>query len=752
MSFFVNPLYLWMAPLIAAPIIIHLLNRIRYRRVKWAAMEFLLTSERRAVRRAKLQQLLLMALRMLLLAMALGALLQPIFRGRLAALLGGSRQVAIMIDGSASMSATGTSQGDRFRASVKLACDGLESVGKETKAIGAVFSEDIDWKLDKPLASVKYVKDMFQSEERTDGSGNVPNAIRSAAQKLALEDRGGLIWILTDMQETSWHTTDTGAWEGVRAALAAAGDPRILVTQVGAKPRFNLAIEGVEMRPSVVVAGDTPSLYVRVRRYGQVAEAPRVVAEVDGMRQGSSPIAEFDAAGDGADSDVVSVRIRLDKLTEGAHGVKLSLTLGAVGARVDQFPADNDYYCVVRTGGRMPLLLVDGVPNADPFLSGTGFLALALESPSDDPAARSPFAPNVQRASDLARIPISGAAVILAEVPRLAADDLERIRKFVRDDGGLLIVFLGENAQRRAWNADDILGVKIDQTVRADPEEPFTAETVESAKQLIGSLDEHGLASVTIKRMFALKRREDGTANVEDILITNEGLPLLVRSHYGHGSVFTFAVSARDDTSNLPFTKAWVPLLHALISRHILETSIGLSHKTLRTLHVEMPDGMTRIRLPLTDEDLDGELDPGQEQGTFITPTLDTSAAGAPFSNTSRAGIYMAFPTQRGQKGVPVAALNPPVEESSPDLVDEEQVRDLLKGHAVLFEHAGTGLGAATATGGERTSSNGFPLAVAAILFLLAETVLAWHIGRPTRSLPGESARGGGDPAARAHL
>src|ERR1700726_4340524 len=67
MSFFLNP---WTmvagAGLVSAPVIIHLINRIRFRRVKWAAMEFLLKAQKRMRRRKILEQLLLLLLRCLL--------------------------------------------------------------------------------------------------------------------------------------------------------------------------------------------------------------------------------------------------------------------------------------------------------------------------------------------------------------------------------------------------------------------------------------------------------------------------------------------------------------------------------------------------------------------------------------------------------------------------------------------------------------------------------------------------------------
>ena len=51
-------------PLIAVPILIHLINLRRQQRIRWAAMQFLLESQRRNRRWILLKQLLLLATRM----------------------------------------------------------------------------------------------------------------------------------------------------------------------------------------------------------------------------------------------------------------------------------------------------------------------------------------------------------------------------------------------------------------------------------------------------------------------------------------------------------------------------------------------------------------------------------------------------------------------------------------------------------------------------------------------------------------
>src|SRR5215470_3675378 len=70
-SLFLNPIFFWVGiGAISAPIIIHLINRMRFRRIRWAAMEFLLKSQKRNRRRLIIEQLILLALRCALVALA----------------------------------------------------------------------------------------------------------------------------------------------------------------------------------------------------------------------------------------------------------------------------------------------------------------------------------------------------------------------------------------------------------------------------------------------------------------------------------------------------------------------------------------------------------------------------------------------------------------------------------------------------------------------------------------------------------
>src|SRR5277367_5562932 len=87
--------------LVASPILIHLINRMRFKRIRWAAMEFLLKSQKRNRRRLIIEQLLLLLLRISLVILA--ALILARFIGFSFALTPQNRQHVVILDDTLSM-------------------------------------------------------------------------------------------------------------------------------------------------------------------------------------------------------------------------------------------------------------------------------------------------------------------------------------------------------------------------------------------------------------------------------------------------------------------------------------------------------------------------------------------------------------------------------------------------------------------------------------------------------------------------
>ena len=66
----------WLAAA-AAPIVIHLWNKRRYREVPWAAIEYLLAAMRKNSRRIQIEQWLLLAIRTLIIVLVVLAVAEP---------------------------------------------------------------------------------------------------------------------------------------------------------------------------------------------------------------------------------------------------------------------------------------------------------------------------------------------------------------------------------------------------------------------------------------------------------------------------------------------------------------------------------------------------------------------------------------------------------------------------------------------------------------------------------------------------
>src|ERR1041385_1430375 len=125
---FLNPIMLGALAAVSVPIIIHLLNRRKFQKVVWAAMRFLNISVEQNQRRMRIEDLILLALRCLLLALLALALARPALKTASGDFFGQSKVTgAIILDNSSSM---GMSDGTmtRFEKAKKAAEQALETM------------------------------------------------------------------------------------------------------------------------------------------------------------------------------------------------------------------------------------------------------------------------------------------------------------------------------------------------------------------------------------------------------------------------------------------------------------------------------------------------------------------------------------------------------------------------------------------------------------------------------------------------
>jgi len=708
---FLHPEFLWLAPIVALPIIIHLLNRLRYRRVRWAAIEFLLSSERRAVRRARLRQILLMILRTLVLAAALGALVQPVISGGIARLLGGSSQVVIVIDASASMRATRPS-GSSFDRARTAAARLVRTLPHGTRATVVTLTTRAEPSFPQPISDVEAVASVIEAAQVTSGPADLPAGLRAAAEVLERGGGGGVIWLFTDLQAAGWRAGESGAWEAVRLALEKAGNPRVVISTFKPASAWNRCVSSVQVSPVIMVEGDTPTLTATVESFGQDSASAELSLLLNGKRIGSRTM-KFDGP---AKVDGV---FTLPPIKKGVHAGMLQLSS-------DALPADDRHYFLLRTTEQIPVLIIDGAPSDVPFQGAADFLALALEPPPSELGARSILKPETVPPAQLSSLPLQDyAAIFLADVSRLDREMENRLTAYV-EHGGLLVVFPGAHADIAAWNRLACTGATFASNLNAPEDEPFKIEWLSPTHPLTASLPNEGIDKIKILRMFKM------TAKVKDNVLATAagGNPLLIQAQAGRGKALTFAVSCQSDFSNFPLTGVFVLTLHRAVRSHLVEAAEPLARTAFAELSVALPTGAHKIATP------DGRLLP-------LTP-MEDAPQHALFNHTAHAGLYRLVkdesPAPEATTGVLVAAINPPAEESSLELTHPEAAASLLQGVQVSFLSADEKMKSLSASRGEPSAASTFPLALLALLCLLGGVILAWSMGRTwSRNGPGQA-------------
>src|SRR3954468_23918976 len=94
---FLQPWLLAALPLVALPIIIHLINQRRFQTIRWAAMMFLLAAQRMARGYSRLRQWLIMLFRMLAVAGLVLAVSRPLASGWVGLAGGGKTDTTIIL-------------------------------------------------------------------------------------------------------------------------------------------------------------------------------------------------------------------------------------------------------------------------------------------------------------------------------------------------------------------------------------------------------------------------------------------------------------------------------------------------------------------------------------------------------------------------------------------------------------------------------------------------------------------------------
>ncbi len=532
---FLAPLLLAGAALAAAPVIIHLLNRRKPRRIPWAAMAFLVAATAITRRRLRIEDILLMIVRALIVALVALALARPVLNAA-----GPSRgaEAVILVDKSASMRfAEGA--GTLFDFAKSRVYEILSGLGAGGRAVVVTFDSSADY------------------------PGGVEPAVDAGEIRTALEG-----------VTPGWGGTD------YTSALSAA-----LRVSRGFPTRA----------PAVFVVSDfrdteLPSPNLSSRLNGGVYLVP--VTEADGADMGVTSATGAGAAFTTA-ADLVSVRVTNSMPQKAVAGVSLSVDGGAP----EDTPVSVAAGAAVSAIVRAEALAVPGVHRLEATLPPDAYdadnhawgivarRALRLEvSASADAAV---FVNAALDAAPAGSFDVTGSATggvdgyIFASAPPAgaAADALwKRVRA-----GAFAVVFLDRANAAAARDFLSRSGIDALAAQTLAPVEaagtPFSpaAEGEHAVTKFLQSSPDLSLSNVRATSALDFAPAGEGIVTPLTVATPAGKKAYLAIVHAGDGGVAFFNAPATRDAGNFPASPFFVPLLYETLGALAGDPSAGLN-------------------------------------------------------------------------------------------------------------------------------------------------------------------------------
>ena len=572
-SSFRNASLLWWLPLALLPLVIHLLNRLRRKSVEWGAMQFLLTSHAARNKRILLEEMALLAVRVLVLAALVSAAARPFIRNPYFGGEGRTRQdVAVVLDASGSMALR---QGNmtQFERAVAMAEEVIDALG-DGDTVSVILagpaprglSERPEFLSDESRESLK---DRLAGLRPTAGGLDMIRALDKAQDMLASGRYAHKqLLVITDGQAEGWRAEEARRWQFLRQAMSeAAVQPKVRVLVVGASTGrvTNAAVAGVELDRRVVGTDRPVGIRVTATNTGTETITDRSVELfVDDRKTADQELGQLQPGA----SNTLEFSHQFGQA--GSHLIRARLT------GEDQIDLDDGAYFAVEVYDRLGVLLVDGAPSARPLGSETSYLAAALDPTEVEGEPRIDYladAKTIELSETETADPSDCRVVVLANVARLGERFLGRLTQFVRDGGGLLIT-PGDLVDVDWYNARLYadgegllpcqLGQPVGDAVKRDAGQTLAAGASEhAAVRLSADREKTDIAKVQAFRWFKLTVPDEATGRV--VLRLANGDPFLAEKRVGQGHVLMMATPLDVDWTNLPATKVYVVLAHEMV-------------------------------------------------------------------------------------------------------------------------------------------------------------------------------------------
>ena len=562
-----NPGLLGFLALGGIPIIIYLINRQRYQRVPWAAMEFLLRAMKKHRRRLRFENLLLLLIRTAIVLLFVLAMARPSLESGALPVLGESgRSELFLVDRSYSMALQSTGRSS-LRVVADAVSDRVKSLEKGDR-VGLIFGggfPDVVTPTPEIIteASAPLVLDQLEQVEITYEAFEAAPLLSVASDWISSGSARETPWIVhiySDLQKADWLAADSTVDPAIREALSRLEEQnaKIFLHPVTAVRPRNVTLSSIRCS-SQLLAIDLPTTFqVTVENHGKEAVAG-IEAElwIDDEVQGSRRISV-----DPGERTVVSF----------PH---IFRTVGPARVRAvvrsDDLDVDNERTAVFEVRESVEVLIVDGSRTSGDEISEADWLVAALGGvPVTETGVRlSPFTTDTVVPERWADRNLSDTRVLIfVDVPEFSEREVERVEAFLNDGGGILF-FPGTRFRIAEYLAGSWRGGNgwfpyepLEEVIDRSRETFYHFEIADADHPTMEYLAETPDAGIALVAIHGFLR--PGSTEGSEVLMRLDDFsrtPALVAKPFGKGVTIASITGAGRRWSNFPTAPAYLPFL-----------------------------------------------------------------------------------------------------------------------------------------------------------------------------------------------
>ena len=575
MSFLHFGLLPYFLPLVAIPILLHLLTLHRLKTVELSTFRFLFDSYVQQRRRMKFLEALIAFLRTLFLLLLVLLICRPVVK-HWTAMFGGShtgRDVVLLIDGSASMNAVteGITSLERAKRAAIAVTDRLAVDDRVTVIRVAAKPVEV---CNRFSSDAEAIRNEIEGLQATPSRGNLFAAFSQLFGPESRKLNKPVVYLFSDLQASGW-----GEFVDGNSATLIPPDTELTVVNVGSNQQFaNVAVVGQSPEDQRAIAGLPIKLNPRVINYSETETTDIAVSIFIEDKEIARQTLTLEPGATG-DAELI--------FTPTETGV----LRGRFEIPADRFEIDNSFLFTLNVAPQIRVLLVNGNPSVQPLDNEGLYLQTAMIATTPSEEAESD--PKLAEERELVRslivedVPQSNVnqesldkaeVVILANCGGLNPDQYKLLREFVAAGGGLL-VFPGDKVNHDAYSKQFFPSPEI-------PDQAFVAAEIVAAEGdpnnsathfQLGAIDfahpvfsvfanseQRYLTKLKIYRHFPYKLPEK-RGNTWPLVEFEDGSPALLESVYGNGRVLLTAFPLNTKWTNLPMKPEFVPLVLRMI-------------------------------------------------------------------------------------------------------------------------------------------------------------------------------------------